>query len=171
MALRVQLGCYASHACGVSPDVWLRDAFRRMYWANPLTYALKALVVNEFDSPRWDKPLPSFEAAQVLLHAASTSDLLFCHSLATAGAQHQNHCQHHSNCTLDMGRAQYLVSLSHMMFRRATSQASRWGEPSSPFRASAPLGGSLTSDVKLAACIAGCRPADSAGLISIRLPI
>lgn len=74
MALRVQLGCYASHACGVSPDVWLRDAFRRMYWANPLTYALKALVVNEFDSPRWDKPLPSFEAAQVLLHAASTSD-------------------------------------------------------------------------------------------------
>lgn len=37
----------------------------QMYWCNPLSYALKALVVNEFLAPQWDKPLPASEAAQV----------------------------------------------------------------------------------------------------------
>jgi hypothetical protein len=47
-------------------DNVVHDALCRMYWANPLSYAIKALVVNEFDSPRWDKPLPTSEASQVL---------------------------------------------------------------------------------------------------------
>ena len=27
-----------------------------MYWCNPVSYGLKALVLNEFQAPRWDKP-------------------------------------------------------------------------------------------------------------------
>lgn len=37
----------------------------QMYWCNPVSYGLKALVVNEFLAPRWDKPVPASEAAQV----------------------------------------------------------------------------------------------------------
>jgi hypothetical protein len=66
-----------------------------MYWANPLTYALKALVVNEFDSPRWDKPLPGFEAAQVLLHAIEALALLNVQGLQAVSVWHWRHSQFH----------------------------------------------------------------------------
>ena len=29
-----------------------------LYWTNPLSYALRALVLNEFEAPRWHKPSP-----------------------------------------------------------------------------------------------------------------
>ncbi len=29
-----------------------------LYWINPLSYALRALVLNEFEAPRWHKPSP-----------------------------------------------------------------------------------------------------------------
>lgn len=28
------------------------------YWVSPYAYSIRALVVNEFTSPRWDRPLP-----------------------------------------------------------------------------------------------------------------
>lgn len=30
-----------------------------LYYINPLTYAFRAVVVNEFLAPRWDDPAPS----------------------------------------------------------------------------------------------------------------
>jgi hypothetical protein len=28
------------------------------YWLSPFAYSIRALVINEFTSPRWDEPLP-----------------------------------------------------------------------------------------------------------------
>eukprot|EP00891_Asterochloris_glomerata_P006227 jgi/Astpho2/6227/Aster-03635 len=50
-----------------------------LYWINPLSYALRALVLNEFEAPRWHKPSPYDPARSLGTFILDTFDFNHAH--------------------------------------------------------------------------------------------
>ena len=70
--------CYWCDACGAGCAVDMPIWWIWAYWADPLAYAVRGLVINEFSAPRWNVPNPAADFTDTRTLGQATLDVRLC---------------------------------------------------------------------------------------------